>query len=129
MDIIKQKFIEDTLRDEGRRLKANHGRALKKSLNFHSYRIFNDRRVDIVTTRSSNDTLRFTVTHYTRMLDIKKERPNKSGKGRSRRSFKIYNRFVMGTYYSIAQRLSNDFTQEVQNNIRINFTRSGGIDG
>lgn len=126
MDIIKQKFIEDTLRDEGRRLKANQGRALRKVLKFHSHRIINDRKVEIVSTRSQNDTLRFTVPHYTRMLDIKKERRNKRGSGRSRKSFKIYNRFVMGAYYSIAHRLSNDFTEEVQRNIRLNFSRRGG---
>ena len=125
---IKTIFIRNILKEEGRRLKSNHGRALSKELKFHSYRILRDREVDVLTTPSGGGTLRFTVPHYTRLLDIKKERRKKRGKGTSKRSLRIYNRFAMGAYYSIAQRVANDFTDEVARDIRMNY-RSGGSNG
>ena len=122
---IKSIFIQNILREEGRRLRSNQGRAIRKELQFHSRRLERDRTVEVLPTPVDGGTLRFTVPHYNRILDIKKERKRKSGKGTSRRSFRIYNRFVMGAYYSIAFRVSNDFTDEVRRDIRIRF--KGGL--
>lgn len=123
---IKTNFIRDILQQEARRLMANHGRAVSKEVKFHSHRILKDRKTEVLPTPADGGTLRWTVPHYTRLLDIKKERRKKSGKGTSRRSLRIYNRFVFGVYYSIAQRLSTEFTSEVQRDIRMRFRRGGG---
>jgi len=126
---IKSTFIRDILKDEGRRFKSNQGRALRKELLFHSHRILKDRTIEVLATPSNGGTLRITTPHYTRLLDIKKSRKNKRGKGMSRRSLRIYNRFTMGTFYSIAQRASTEFTKEVVNDIRMRFKASGGSNG
>ena len=104
---------------------SNQGRAIRKEVQFHSYRLFRDRKVEVLPTPDDRGTLRLTVPHYNRLLDIKKERRNKSGKGTRVRSLRIYNRFVMGTYYAIAFRVANDFTEEVKRDIRIRFR--GGL--
>lgn|SRR5690606_6156123 len=118
---IKSIFIRDILREEGRRMLSNQGRAIRKEVQFHSYRLERDRTIDVLPTPIDGGTLKLTVPHYNRILDIKRERTKKSGKGKSVRSLRIYNRFVMGAYYAIAFRVSNDFTKEVQRSIRLRF--------
>lgn len=122
---IKSIFIRNILREEGRRMLSNQGRAIRKEVQFHSHRLERDRTVEVLPTPADGGTLRVTVPHYNRMLDIKKERNNKSGKGKRVRSLRIYNRFVMGAYYSIAFRVANDFTEEIKRDIRIRF--KGGL--
>lgn len=118
---IKSIFIRDILREEGRRMLSNQGRAIRKEVQFHSYRLERDRTIDVLPTPIDGGTLKLTVPHYNRILDIKRERTKKSGKGKTVRSLRIYNRFVMGAYYAIAFRVSNDFTKEVQRSIRLRF--------
>ena len=104
---------------------SNQGRAIRKEVQFHSHRLERDRTVEVLPTPADGGTLRVTVPHYNRILDIKKERKNKSGRGKRVSSLRIYNRFVMGAYYSIAFRVANDFTEEVRRDIRIRF--KGGL--
>lgn len=122
---IKSIFIQNILREEGRRMLSNQGRAIRKEVLFHSFRLERDRTATVLP-RANGGTLEITVPHYNRILDIKKSRKKKSGKGTSNRSLRIYNRFVMGAYYSIAFRASNDFSKEVIQAIRLNH-RGGGL--
>jgi len=121
---IESIFIRNILKEEGKRMLSNQGRAIRKEVQFHSYRLLRDRKVDVLNSPHGG-TLQFTVPHYNRLLDIKQERKRKSGRGTSRRSLRIYNRFVMGAYYAIAFRVSNEFTKEVQRDIRLSF--KGGL--
>lgn len=113
---VKDYFIRDILKDEGRRFLKNQGLAIRRELKFHTYRLYLDRKAEVLS-QSHNNTLRITVPHYNRILDIKRPVKNKKGTKVSRKSRRIYNRFVMGAYYSIAFRASNDFTKEVRNDI------------
>lgn len=125
---IKSTFIKNILNDEGRRFKSNQGRALRKELLFHSHRILRDRTVEVLSMPSNGGTLQIKTPHYTRLLDIKQNRKKRNGKGVSRRSLRIYNRYTMGAFYSIAQRVSTEFTSEVIRDIRMKF-KVGGLNG
>lgn len=122
---IQSTFIREILRDEGGRFKSNQGRALRKELKFHTYHLLHNRTTEVLNQPNDGGTLRISVPDYNRFLDIKRERRNKRGTGTTRRSRRIYNRFVMGTYYSIAFRVANDFTEEVRRDIRLRF--KGGL--
>lgn len=54
------------------------------------------------------------VPHYNRLLDLRKNTRKKGEKRRSRKGYRIYNRFAFGHYYGIAFRLQHDFTEEVR---------------
>ncbi|MGJ1419992.1 hypothetical protein ACR79T_10225 [Sphingobacterium spiritivorum] len=118
----KSLFIRHILKEEGKRLRSNQGRAIAKELKFHTNRLINDRVVNVLSQPQEGGTLRFTFPAYARVLDMKRERLKKRGKGKTMKSYRIYNRFVMGTYYSIAFRVANDFTDEMRRNIRNQFS-------
>ena len=88
---IKDRFIENVLRDEGNRLLRNQGKALRKRLKFHTHRLYDTRRISV-----SESRLTFTHAVYER----------------------IHNRFVYGHYRSIAGRLLYEFTEETIQEIR-----------
>lgn len=123
---IKLKFIEEVLLDESRRFHSNQARAISKEVKFRTKRIITDRTSSVSSGSDGGTVLSFKFPHYIRLLDIKRERKKKSGKGTTRRSLKIYNRFVYGHYYSIAERLQHDFTEEVRRDIRTRFKLGGG---
>lgn len=112
---IELRFIGIVLEDEGKRLLKNQGLAMSKELKFHTSNILDERKMEVTDQGPSSAKLSLSFTAYTRQLDIKKER---SGK---KKSFRIYNRFVWGHYYVIAERLQNDFTDEVRQSIRSTF--------
>lgn len=124
---LKSQFIHNVLQAEGKRTLSNQGRAIRKEVMFHSNRLLRDRKAE-VSTSASGGTLKITVPHYNRLLDIKRSRKRKSGKGTSRRSLRIYNRFMMGAYYSIAFRLGNDLTDETIADIRRSY-KGGSVNG
>ena len=64
---IKDRFIENVLRDEGNRLLRNQGKALRKRLKFHTHRLYDTRRISV-----SESRLTFTHTVYERFLDMKR---------------------------------------------------------
>lgn len=66
----------------------------------------------------------FTLTHplYERFLDMKRVSLRKRGLGytkRKHRAARIHNRFVFGHYYSIAERLMFDMTEEMVEAIKL----------
>lgn len=122
---LKLKFIQEVLEDEARRFERNQGRAISKEVKFRTRHIIQGRTSSVGDGPGDTKVLTFKFPHYIRLLDIKRDRKKKSGKGTTRRSLRIYNRFAYGHYYSIAQRLQHDFTEEVKQDIRSRF-KSGG---
>lgn len=108
-------------------MKTNQGKAIARELKFHSHRLLQDRKVTILPSSEIGGTLSYSVPHYNRLLDLKRERKKKSGSGTTVRSLRIYNRFVMGTYYAIGFRIANDFTEAVRRDIRLQL--NGGANG
>lgn len=120
MDIIKTKFIQQTLRDEGRRFIRNQGIAIRKELDFHTGNTLKNR-----STKVTGTTLEIDIPLHVRFLDIRKDTTKKrKGQGRrtSKKGYRIYNRFKEGHKLSLASRLANDFTQEMVTDIRRNFS-------
>jgi hypothetical protein len=66
---------------------------------------------------------------YLRLLDLRKRTKRKGSRGTDAKGYRIYNRFAQGHYYSIARRLQNDFTPEVQQVIRNSWGKRGGGNG
>ncbi|WP_447766997.1 hypothetical protein [Sphingobacterium faecium] len=122
---IESTFIRNILKEEGSRLLTNQGKAITREVKFHSNRLLQDRTTTVVP-MATGGILKFTVPHYNRLLDIKRERKKKLGKGTTVRSLRIYNRFVMGTYYAVGFRVANDFTDQVKRDIR---SQIGGANG
>lgn len=117
--IIKKRFVEQVLNDEGRRFIRNEGREIRKQLQFHTKRLFNDRKAEVTTGDDMDGKLSITVPHYTRLLDLRKKTKIKGEKRkRSAKGYRIYNRFAYGHFYGIAFRLQHDFTEEVAQGIR-----------
>lgn len=100
---IRERFVENILQDEGRRLLRNQSLALKDQLTFHTGRLYGERHIQV-----TSDRLTFTHTAYERFLDMR--RLNVGGHT-IRRNRKIHNRFVYGHYNSIINRLLYDFTE------------------
>ena len=99
---IKDRFIENVLRDEGNRLLRNQGKALRKRLKFHTHRLYDTRRISV-----SESRLTFTHTVYERFLDMKRLQDGTI----QRRRRRIHNRLIAG-------RLLYEFTEETIQEIR-----------
>lgn len=100
----RERFIQDTLETEGKRLLRNQGAAIASGYQRGTGRLESGRSISV----SGGDGMdgRLTLTHpiYERFLDIKNRR---------RKRLRIHNRFIFGTYASIARRLMYGFTEEV----------------
>ena len=114
MSIIRKKFVEHILKEEGRRFIRNQGREIRAKLNFHTHRLIQDRKEDVQSADSMDGQLTITVPDYARLLDLRKNTRGKNDKRRTRKGYQIYNRFAFGHYYGIAFRLQHDFTDEVR---------------
>lgn len=116
MDIIKQKFIQNILRDEGKRFVRNQGRAMRVELQFHTGETFRNRYSNV-----SGTTLSLEMPMHVRFLDIRKNttrRRKGGGFRKSKQGYRIYNRFKEGHKISIKQRLMHDFTDQIIADIR-----------
>lgn len=98
------RFISDTLRDAGERLLTRQGAEISAKVKSRSGRLMNTRRVAVI-----GSTLSFTHTAYERFLDMKRLAGKKTKRKR------IHNRFVYGTYASVADRLMNGFFDDALN--------------
>ena len=98
-----ERFIQDTLETEGRRLLRNQGAASTGNYRRGTGRLEDGRRISVSATDGGG---RLTLTHpvYERFLDIK---------NRKKKRMRIHNRFVFGAYASIVRRLMYGFTDEV----------------
>lgn len=121
MDIIKQKFIHKTLRDEGKRFIRNQGNAMKIELRFFTGNTFKNR-----SSKVSGTTLSLSMPVHVRFLDIRKDvLPKRKGSGvrTSKKGYRLYNRFKEGHKISLINRISVDFTDEMIADIRKTLTK------
>lgn len=87
-------------------------------LNFHTHRIVDRRQARTETGAENSGRLSISHTAYERFLDMKALR---HGNRVVRPNRKVHNRYVWGTYYSVAYRLLNDFTDRVAREIKANL--------
>lgn len=116
--IVQQHFIEQVLTQEGDRYLKNQETAMEALLNFHTHNIVDRREVRTETSADLSGKLVISHTAYERFLDMK---ALQYGNQVVRSNRKIHNRYVWGTYYSIAYRLLNDFTDKVAAGIKAKF--------
>lgn len=127
MSIIEKKFIQQVLEEEGARFLRNQGREIRKQLQFHTKRLINERSFKVIETPGGG---KLEITHpaYQRFLDIRRDTSRKrkgAGRRKSRKGYRIHNRYVMGHYYAIAFRVQNDFTEEVRAVIQRQWKKGG----
>ena len=114
MPNFKHQFVKQVLQDEGKRYLKNQGIEMEKRVQFHTRRLINDRSAN---TQSGNDmdgSLVIKHMAYERFLDMKRLTRNKTTNRIKRSRTRIHNRFVFGHYFSIADRLMNEFTEEAR---------------
>lgn len=126
MSYIKREFIRQVLEDEGKRLVSNQGIEIEKRLKFHTRRLISDRKTTVSQSDDLSGKLVFTYPAYLRFLDIKRKvkRNKKTKATKIKKGYRLYNRFVMGHYYSIAYRLQNEFSSEVADAIRKDLSKN-----
>ncbi len=107
---IQKRFVRTILQDESRRLLKNQSLALHRKLHFHTQRLYNSRQITVRGGDNLDGELTFSHLAYLRFLDLKSLNYGEKTVTHNR---KIHNRFVFGHYYSIANRLMNDFTDDV----------------
>lgn len=91
---------------------------MEKRLQFHSGHLVNRRRLTVTSNEGTDGKLSFSHINYERFLDMKRTVNRKrTTRTRVKQGYRIHNRFIYGTYFSIAQRLMYDFTDEVKAHI------------
>lgn len=105
---IKQE-VTRILHEEMKRFEANQTQAIKKLVQFQTGNLEHNRFF-----KSDSDSITFKTPDYNRFLDMKQ-----SGKPQR----KIYNRFVWGTYQSLAYRLANVYIEDILKDMRQNTPR------
>lgn len=98
------RFVQDVLREEGDIMLSRQGAEISIRTKERTGNLISGRRVT-----STPDRLTLEHPIYERFLDMKK-------RGRKRR--KIHNRFVYGTYGTIAYRLMNGITDIVSEDFK-----------
>ena len=101
---IRERFIQDTLETEGRKMLELQTRQIERVTHSRTGNLRRNRYIKV-----TPDKLTLTHPEYERFLDMKK----KSGAGRRKKRRKIHNRYIFGAYASIAERLMYGFTEEV----------------
>lgn len=100
----RDRFIQDTLEKEGRKMIERQSARISSVLQSRTGTLRSSRKLKV-----SGETLSFTHPAYERFLDMKQ----KGKKGKRKKNRRIHNRYVYGAYYSIAERLMYGFTEEV----------------
>lgn len=104
------RFITQVLREEGQELLTRQTAAIESSnLAVRTGSLLDDRRIS-----QTSDTLTLTHPVHERFLDIKKSRMKTARK----RNYRIHNRYVYGTYATIADRLMNGYVEEITETVR-----------
>lgn len=120
------------LKEEGARYLRNQGREIRKQLVFHTKRLINERQAKAIELPGLSAKLEVTHPDYERFLDIRRDttrRRKGAGRRKSKKGYRIHNRFVMGHYYAIAFRVQNDFTEETRQLIKRQWMKGGFGDG
>lgn len=100
----RERFIQDTLETEGKRLLRNQGAAISSAYRRGTGRLEEGRSISVTGGEGMDGRLTLEHPIYERFLDIKNHR---------RKRMRIHNRFIFGAYASIARRLMYGFTEEV----------------
>ena len=100
----RERFIQETLESEGRRMLANQGAAITSGYRRGTGRLESGRSISVAGGAEADGKLTFEHPVYERFLDIKNRR---------KKSLRIHNRFIFGAYAAIARRLMFGFTEEV----------------
>lgn len=111
--IIKKEFVRRILKDESARLERNQGLQMRKLLHFHTGTLEREREFKVSDQFGLDGKLTFKHRAYQRFLDLRKKPIIRRGRRLRRRRYPIHNTFVFGHYYSIANRLMVDFTNDV----------------
>jgi len=125
--LIRKEFVKQVLKEEGKDLHDNQGKAIAKLLHFHSNRLFDERPISVTSGSDLDGELTLSIPAYGRFLDIKPkvdvvaEKFKHWRQRRRTKAFPIYNRFVFGHYYTIAYRLMYGLTEEVAAGIKQQF--------
>lgn len=118
MSIIKKEFVRRILQDEANRFEKNQALQMRRLLTFHTGTLERERQFEV----TSDDSMDGKLTHkhkaYQRFLDIKKKTRSSKTNRIQRKQKPIHNTFVFGHYYSIANRLMFDFTNDVADGIK-----------
>lgn len=115
---IKQRFVKSILEDEGRRLLRNQTQAISQKLKVRSGRLLSSRHTSVSNASSDGGQLTFSHTIYERFLDMKRLQYSSKKVKQNRR---IHNRFAFGHFYSIAQRLTSEYTEDTITRIKAEF--------
>lgn len=96
----KERFIADTLQRQGQKTYDLQTKAIQSGYKSRTGKLLSGRTV-----YTNDDSITLVHPIYERFLDIKNRR---------RKSKRIHNRFVYGTVYAIAGRLSAGYSEEVE---------------
>lgn len=94
---------------------------MRKLLHFHTGTLESDRHFSIKAPDNADGVLTIKNKAYGRFLDIKKKPTISNGRRIHKKQYPIYNKFVFGHYYTIANRLMVDFTNDVADGIKRDF--------
>lgn len=114
MPNFKAEFVRRVLQDEAQRYHKNQGVEMQRRLRFHTGNLYNKRTEQVSADGSMDGMLTATHTIVQRFLDIKRKTRNKRTNRLRTTHYRIHNRFVYGHYYSIANRLMNEYTEETK---------------
>ena len=117
---IRDRFIRETLEQQGERMLRRQGVAMEESLRFHTRETLTSRRIYVTEGSEMSGTMTFIHTVQERFLDLKRLRHG-SEESRRPRNRQIHNRFVMSMYNAVANELMYGFTEEVAARIRKEF--------
>lgn len=123
--IIKKEFVKRILIDESERFEKNQGNAMRKVLQFHTGDTESQRKFTVTSADHYDGKLSFTHLARERFLDVKKKTRSKNSRRLKKKNYPIHNRFAFGHYYSIANRLMVDFTNEVADGIKRDLNLNG----
>lgn len=130
MSYIKNEFMKRILDDEGKRLLKNQGKTIRKELHFHTNTLIRGRTAEATISGDDQAKLKLSFPIYQRFLDIRKGTRRKGGgKRKSAKGYRIHNRFMMGHFLSIGNRMGTDFTEEVVTQIKKDLKIKGGSNG
>lgn len=104
------RFMTSVLQEEGNAMLAKQGRQISAVLKRRSGYLQSGRSV-----RISDGQLTFDHPVYERFLDMK----TRLADGRTRKGKRIHNRFTYGAFARIADRLMNEYTEEVAAKFKI----------
>lgn len=123
--IVKKEFVKRILKEESERFERNQGNAMRKLLQFHTGDTESMRKFTVTSADHYDGKLSLRHLARERFLDVKKKTRSRSSRRIRKRSYPIHNTFVFGHYYSIANRLMVDFTNEVAEGIKRDLNLKG----